>query len=100
MRSKQKWGFGTRTAQYGFWTYGASPCAEHILNAGRTQKLTLNFLHDFANDIMKPVARNTQVHIDYLSSQVVTEFMRDYDFSDGALDRVAYGSTVHQRAGT
>lgn len=63
----------------------------------RTQTLTLRFLHDFANDIMKPVARNNQVHIDYLPSQVVTEFMRDYEFSGGALDGVAYGSTVHQR---
>ncbi|MFS0754478.1 RES family NAD+ phosphorylase [Noviherbaspirillum sp. 1P10PC] len=62
----------------------------------RKQALTLSFLHDFANDIMKPVARNNEVHIDYLPSQVVTEFMRDYEFSDGALDGVAYGSTVHQ----
>lgn len=64
---------------------------------GRTHTLTLSFLHNFANDIMKPVARNNQVHIDYLPSQVVTEFMRDYGFSAGALDGVAYGSTVHQR---
>ena len=63
----------------------------------RTLTLTLSFLHDFANDIMKPVARNNQVHIDYLPSQVVTEFMRDYDFSGGALDGVTYGSTVHKR---
>lgn len=63
----------------------------------RTQALTLSFLHNFANDIMKPVARNNQVHIDYLPSQVVTEFMRDYGFSAGTLDGVAYGSTVHQR---
>lgn len=63
----------------------------------RTYALTLKFLHDFANDIMKPVARNNQVHIDYLPSQVVTEFMRNYVFSDGALDGVAYGSTVHRR---
>jgi hypothetical protein len=63
----------------------------------RTLALTLSFLHDFANDIMKPVARNNLVHIDYLPSQVVTEFMRDYDFSAGALDGVAYGSTVHKR---
>lgn len=63
----------------------------------RAQTLTLSFLHDFANDIMKPVARNNQVHIDYLPSQVVTEFMRDYGFAAGALDGVAYGSTVHQR---
>jgi hypothetical protein len=63
----------------------------------RTHTLTLSFLHDFSSDIMKPVARNNQVHIDYLPSQVVTEFMRDYRFSGGPLDGVAYGSTVHER---
>lgn len=62
----------------------------------RALALTLNFLHDFANDIMKPVERSNQVHVDYLPSQVVTEFMRDYDFSGGPLDGVAYGSTVHR----
>jgi hypothetical protein len=63
----------------------------------RIEALTLRFLHDFANDIMKPVERNNQVHIDYLPSQVVTEFMRDFGFSEGAIDGVAYGSTVHRR---
>lgn len=62
----------------------------------RALALTINFLHDFADDIMKPVARNNQVHVDYLPSQVVTEFMRDYDFAGGPLDGVAYGSTVHR----
>lgn len=63
----------------------------------RALRLTLRFLHDFTDDIMKPVARDNQVHIDYLPSQVVTEFMRDYAFSDGELHGVAYGSTVHKR---
>ncbi|MYM30672.1 RES domain-containing protein [Duganella sp. CY15W] len=58
---------------------------------------TIRFLHNFSDDIMKPVARNNSVHIEYLPSQVVTEFMRDYKFSEGPLDGVAYGSTVHPR---
>lgn len=62
----------------------------------RTRALTLSFLHDFANDIMKPVERNNKVHIDYLPSQVVTEFMRDHAFDGGPIDGVAYRSTVHQ----
>ncbi len=73
------------------------PVPNIFAEEGRTHSLTLSFLHDFANDIMKPVARNNQVHIDYLPSQVVTEFMRDYSFSAGPLDGVAYGSTVHRR---
>lgn len=58
---------------------------------------TLSFLHDFTSDIMKPVQRTEKVQIDYLPSQVVTEYFRDYEFEDGALDGVAYRSTVHRR---
>lgn len=71
------------------------PVPSMFSEKSRTYSLTLRFLHDFANDIMKPIDRTNQVHIDYLPSQVVTEFMRDYNFSVGALDGVAYGSTVH-----
>lgn len=63
----------------------------------RVPCLSLNFLYDFAKDIMTPVARDSRVHIDYLPSQVVTEFIRDYPFSDGKVDGIAYGSTVHVR---
>lgn len=62
----------------------------------RTPALMLNFLHEFRTDIMKPVARDERVHIDYLPSQVVTEFMRDHQFKDGKIDGIAYGSTVHK----
>lgn len=61
----------------------------------RTYSLSVDFLCDFARDIMKPVARDNRVHIDYLPSQVVTEFIRDYPFEHGKVDGIAYGSTVH-----
>lgn len=64
---------------------------------GRNYSLSLDFLYDFAEDIMTPVARDNRVHIDYLPSQVVTEFIRDYPFDDGKVDGIAYGSTVHVR---
>lgn len=64
-------------------------------NAERNDRLALRFLHDFASDVMMPVARDQRVHVDYLPSQVVTEFFRDFDFDDGKLDGIAYGSTVH-----
>jgi RES domain-containing protein len=63
--------------------------------AERDERLAVSFLYDFADDIMQPVARDERVHIDYLPSQVVSEFVRDYAFRDGKLDGVAYGSTVH-----
>jgi RES domain-containing protein len=67
----------------------------YFSDAERNDRLALRFLHDFASDVMTPVARDERVHIDYLPSQVVTEFFRDFDFEGGRIDGVAYGSTVH-----
>lgn len=64
-------------------------------DAPRNHRLALRFLHLFARDIMTPVARDQRVHVDYLPSQVVTEFVRDYRFAAGKVDGIAYGSTVH-----
>lgn len=61
----------------------------------RTDRLALRFLHHFADDIMSPIARDQRVHVDYLPSQVVTEFFRDFEFEEGRLDGIAYGSTVY-----
>lgn len=66
-------------------------------DADRNCCLSLSFLHDFAEDVMTPVARDNRVHIDYLPSQVVTEFIRDYPFMDGKVDGISYRSTVHAR---
>lgn len=63
-------------------------------DATRFDRLSLRFLHHFKDDIMRPVARDNRTHIDYLPSQVVTEFIRDFDFGDGTLHGIAYGSTV------
>lgn len=59
--------------------------------------MSLSFLKEFATDIMQPVARDERVHIDYLPSQVATEFFRDYSFSDGPICGILYKSTVHER---
>ncbi|WP_353558222.1 HEPN-associated N-terminal domain-containing protein [Paraburkholderia terrae] len=61
----------------------------------RNQRLGLRFLRRFADDIMVPVERDQRVHVDYLPSQVITEFIRDYPFEGGRVDGIAYGSTVH-----
>lgn len=73
------------------------PVPSMFADAERRVVLTLRFLHDFANDIMKTSERDEKVHIDYLPSQVVTEFMRDHTFANGVLDGIAYRSTVHPR---
>lgn len=73
--------------------------------ADRDRRLLLRFLQSFAFDIMQPVERDELQHIDYLPSQVVTEFVRDYRFGrrpgeKGRLvDGIAYESTVHRGAG-
>lgn len=66
-------------------------------NATRNQTLGIRFLWHFRNAIMSPVARDERVHIDYLPSQVVSEFLRDFPFAEGKLDGVLYGSMVHPR---
>lgn len=63
----------------------------------KIDRLGLRFLHSFAADVMIPVERDERVHVDYLPSQVVTEFIRDFDFEGGRLDGVAYESTVYPR---
>lgn len=73
------------------------PVPGFFSDATRDDALSLSFLHDFAADIMKPVARDDRVHVDYLPSQVVTEYFRDRQFGDRNLDGVAYGSTVHRQ---
>ncbi|TAL77090.1 MAG: RES domain-containing protein [Burkholderiaceae bacterium] len=63
--------------------------------ADRNYRLGLRFLHHFATDIMMPIERDQRVHVDYLPSQVVTEYLRDFVFETGRLDGIIYGSTVH-----
>jgi hypothetical protein len=39
-------------------------------------RLQLNFLHSISRDISKPIARDNRVHIEYVPTQVVTEYVR------------------------
>lgn len=63
----------------------------------RNDRLALLFLHEFADDIMTPVERDNRVHVDYLPSQVVTEYLRDFAFDGGKIEGIAYESTVTPR---
>lgn len=60
----------------------------------RNNRLQLNFLRDFRDSIVQPVERLERVNVDYLPSQVATEFFRDYRFSAGEVLGVVYGSTL------
>lgn len=66
-------------------------------DATRQRRFVVRFLHHFCDAIMSPVDRDDRVHIDYLPSQVASEFFRDFSFDGGVLDGIAYGSTVYRR---
>lgn len=65
-------------------------------NASRQTRLGCKFLHMFRDAIVKPVARDKRVHIDYLPSQVVTEFIRGHRFGGlNVVDGIRYPSVAH-----
>jgi hypothetical protein len=51
-------------------------------------------LHSFAEQIAAPVARDDRVHVDYIPTQVLTEFLRDFRFECGPIDRIRYPSAT------
>jgi hypothetical protein len=54
---------------------------------------TIMFLHEFAKDITKPLVRDDRVHVEYVPSQVITEYIRFYfKPNDQAIDGVRYKS--------
>ncbi len=62
--------------------------------ASRRRRLGLTFLHEFQADIMKPVKRDERVHIEYIPTQIVTEYFRSRLFEWGSLDGIRYASAV------
>lgn len=54
----------------------------------------LRFLHRLADDISRPIARDDRVHIEYVPTQVVTEFLRTTKLPEGVkLDGIRYRSS-------
>ena len=62
--------------------------------AERRERLGLIALHAFAREITRPVDRTERIHIDYIPSQVVTEFIRGQKFTGGKLDGIRYSSAL------
>ena len=63
---------------------------------GRRQLLGLIFMHAFTEDITRPVDRKDRsFHIDYIPSQVITEYIRDSQFHFGTVDGIRYPSELH-----
>lgn len=63
------------------------------------QRQLLIFLTNFAEQISQPVARNRQEHVDYVPTQIVSEYLR-YVFAlpnNGRLDGIRYYSSRNGR---
>jgi hypothetical protein len=64
--------------------------------AGRTpQRYDLAFLYEFATDLAQPIALDGQDHIEYVPTQVVTEYLRY--ISANAVDGILYRSARNNR---
>jgi hypothetical protein len=53
----------------------------------RWERGAISFLHDFVKDLSKPVKRDGRAHIEYLPTQVITEYFR-YAFRQDSSDFV------------
>ena len=63
----------------------------------REKLLGFVFMHAFAKDIARPVGRNDRsIHIEYIPSQVTTEYIRDSKFHGSAVDGICYPSNLHE----
>jgi len=58
----------------------------------------ISFLHDFVDDLVKPIERDGREHIDYVPTQIVTEYFRHRFHSTNArrLDGILYRSSKRQ----
>lgn len=61
----------------------------------REKRQPIEFLRDFEHDLTKPVARDDKAHLDYIPTQVVTEFVRHRlkNALGGRLDGILYRSS-------
>jgi hypothetical protein len=72
------------------------PAPSSILDReGLRSRPALKFLHEFRNDIAKPIKRDGRVHFEYTPTQVVTEYFRQIFRVEGKqkLDGILYPSS-------
>ena len=53
----------------------------------------MRFLFDFIDDFTKPIERNDRVHVNYVPTQVVTEYLRYIFKAESRIDGVIYPSS-------
>ena len=63
---------------------------------GPEAKKKLLFIHHIADSISRPIARDDRVHISYVPTQVVTEYIRDHvHWNNLPIDGICYSSAVY-----
>lgn len=50
------------------------------------------FMSQFLRDFSSPIERDDRIHIDYVPTQVITEYLRDVEIDDGRVDGIKYRS--------
>jgi RES domain-containing protein len=70
------------------------PMPGFFSGAHRNQRLYLSFLHEFTREIVKAVPRDERTHIDYLPTQVFTEYLREARFGGKRIDGIRYPSAT------
>jgi len=61
----------------------------------RERRQELIFLHDLSRRFAEPVPQNDRTNIDYIPTQIVTEFLRDYDFEGGKIDGIKFTTSLN-----
>lgn len=61
----------------------------------RERRQQLIFLHDLSRRFAEPVPQNDRINIDYVPTQIVTEFLRDFDFEGGKIDGVKFTTSLN-----
>jgi len=70
------------------------PMPGFFSGAHRNHRLSLSFLHQFTRKIVLPVPRDESTHINYLPTQVFTEYLRDARFGGKRIDGIRYPSAT------
>lgn len=66
--------------------------------APRRVRQGLSFVHQLTREMAEPVERNDRVNVDYIPTQIVTEFFRDWSFSARSPHGIRYVSALGSRA--
>ena len=65
-------------------------------SADLSPRSILTFLHHVAEQVSRPIERGDHVHVDYVPTQVVTEYVRDQlMWQKSRVDGIEYHSSVH-----